>query len=201
MGSAEPAGTEGAGTRQRILDIALELFTSQGYDKTSLRQIAERLGHSKAAIYYHFASKEEILLALHLRLHEFGREALRSLDTDAAGATEWAALLDQLIGQMLEQRALFVLHERNQAAVEELHREHHLADHDDLQARFRTVLANAAIPAATRIRMACAFGAVMGGLVLAGDVFGDLPSDELGDALRAAVGDLLRPVASPAPDR
>ncbi|HEX3981907.1 MAG TPA: helix-turn-helix domain-containing protein, partial [Acidimicrobiales bacterium] len=57
-----PRGEPGD-TRERILDIALELFTTQGYDKTSLRQIAEQLGFSKAAIYYHFASKEDILLA------------------------------------------------------------------------------------------------------------------------------------------
>jgi len=67
-------------TRERILDIALELFTEQGYEKTSLRQIAERLGFSKAAIYYHFASKEDILIELHLRLHEFGRGALSGID-------------------------------------------------------------------------------------------------------------------------
>ncbi len=51
----------------------------QGYDKTSLREIAERLGFSKAAIYYHFASKADILMALHMRLHEFGREALDAM--------------------------------------------------------------------------------------------------------------------------
>ncbi len=50
--------------RNQILQVALELFTKQGYDKTSLRQIAERLEVSKAALYYHFTSKEEILRAL-----------------------------------------------------------------------------------------------------------------------------------------
>ena len=50
--------------RTRILQVALELFTKQGYDKTSLREIAERLEVSKAALYYHFMSKEEILRAL-----------------------------------------------------------------------------------------------------------------------------------------
>ena len=70
-----PMFDEQVGTRERILDIALDLFTGQGYEKTSLRQIAERLGFSKAAIYYHFASKEDILMALHMRLHEFGRGA------------------------------------------------------------------------------------------------------------------------------
>ena len=47
-------------TRERIQRVALELFTEQGYDKTSLREIAERLGVTKAALYYHFKSKEEL---------------------------------------------------------------------------------------------------------------------------------------------
>jgi AcrR family transcriptional regulator len=50
-------------TRERIKDIALELFTEQGYEQTSLREIAERLGVTKAALYYHFKSKEEIVRA------------------------------------------------------------------------------------------------------------------------------------------
>lgn len=48
-------------TRGRIQAVALELFTEQGYDATSLREIAERLGVTKAALYYHFKSKEEIV--------------------------------------------------------------------------------------------------------------------------------------------
>ncbi|MDN4486859.1 TetR/AcrR family transcriptional regulator [Demequina sp. SYSU T00039] len=51
-------------TRARIQDVALERFTSQGYDQTSLREIAEDLGVTKAALYYHFKSKEEILDSL-----------------------------------------------------------------------------------------------------------------------------------------
>ncbi len=41
--------------------VALELFAEQGYEKTSLREIAERLGVTKAALYYHFKSKEDIV--------------------------------------------------------------------------------------------------------------------------------------------
>lgn len=51
-------------TRERIQRIALELFTEQGYERTSLREIAERIGVTKAALYYHFSSKEEILGSL-----------------------------------------------------------------------------------------------------------------------------------------
>ncbi|GAA2457171.1 TetR family transcriptional regulator [Streptomyces glaucus] len=51
-------------TRQRIQDVALELFAEQGYEKTSLREIAERLEVTKAALYYHFKTKEEILVSI-----------------------------------------------------------------------------------------------------------------------------------------
>ena len=53
-----------ADTRQRALDVALELFAAQGYEKTSLREIAERLDVTKAALYYHFASKEALLTGI-----------------------------------------------------------------------------------------------------------------------------------------
>jgi AcrR family transcriptional regulator len=187
----EAAGDEPATTRERILDISLELFTDQGYDKTSLRQIAERLGFTKAAIYYHFASKGDILMALHMRLHEFGREALQALDDDTATPERWAQLLDQLIDQMLQHRALFMFHERNQAAIEALHQVRNDSDHEDLQMRFRQALSNEDLPVETRVRMSCAFGAVMGGLALSGDVFSALPAADLGDLLRSAVHALL----------
>jgi AcrR family transcriptional regulator len=51
-------------TRSRIQEIALELFAEQGYEKTSLREIAERLGVTKAALYYHFKTKDDIVASL-----------------------------------------------------------------------------------------------------------------------------------------
>jgi AcrR family transcriptional regulator len=183
-------------TREKILDIALELFSTQGYDKTSLREIAERLGFSKAAIYYHFASKEDILLALHKRLHDFGRGALETLGQVGATTEVWAELLDRLTGEMLEHRSLFILHERNQAAFEALHRENHPdMDHEDLQAKLRQALSDPGVSIAGRVRIACAFGAIMGCLVFSGEVFSDVSSEELGDALRGAVNDLLAPAS------
>ncbi|WP_341717464.1 TetR/AcrR family transcriptional regulator [Micromonospora sp. FIMYZ51] len=52
------------GTRERIKAVALELFTEQGYEATSLREVAERLGVTKAALYYHFKSKDEIVTSV-----------------------------------------------------------------------------------------------------------------------------------------
>ncbi|MCX4780731.1 TetR/AcrR family transcriptional regulator [Streptomyces sp. NBC_01264] len=63
MSSSGPQQRRGD-TRQRIQDVALELFAEQGYEKTSLREIAERLGVTKAALYYHFKTKEDIIISL-----------------------------------------------------------------------------------------------------------------------------------------
>jgi AcrR family transcriptional regulator len=51
-------------TRSRIQAVALELFIEHGYEATSLREIAERLGVTKAALYYHFKTKEDIVTSL-----------------------------------------------------------------------------------------------------------------------------------------
>jgi AcrR family transcriptional regulator len=56
--------TREAGTRTRIQQIALDLFIENGYEATSLREIAERLGVTKAALYYHFRTKDDIVQSL-----------------------------------------------------------------------------------------------------------------------------------------
>lgn len=44
-----------------VLAVAVELFNEQGYDRTSMRDLADRLGIAKSAIYHHVAGKEELL--------------------------------------------------------------------------------------------------------------------------------------------
>ena len=48
-------------TKQEILDAALELFSVQGYEATSISQLAETVGIRKASLYSHFENKQEIL--------------------------------------------------------------------------------------------------------------------------------------------
>jgi AcrR family transcriptional regulator len=50
--------------RERILGEALGLFLTHGYAGASLREIATALGTTKAAVYYHFPAKQDILTAL-----------------------------------------------------------------------------------------------------------------------------------------
>jgi AcrR family transcriptional regulator len=182
-------------TRERILDIALELFTEHGYDKTSLRDIAERLGTTKAALYYHFERKEDILLELHLRLHALGREALERLDDLEDGqqrADAWPGLLEDFIDQVVNNRELVLLHQRNHGALDALqYNERHQAENDDIEQQFRRILQSPDIPLERRVRMACSIGAVLGTLATGEAVFGDVPMDELAVLVRAAVSDLL----------
>jgi AcrR family transcriptional regulator len=56
--------TDGGSTRDRIREVALELFQTQGFAATSLRHIAERLGITKAALYYHYPSKSELIVSI-----------------------------------------------------------------------------------------------------------------------------------------
>jgi AcrR family transcriptional regulator len=180
----------GASTRERILDVALDLFTDQGFDGTSMREIAEQLHISKPAIYYHFASKEDILMALHMRLHEFGKAGLARLAGQPVTLEAWGSLLNQLVDQMVAQRKIFLMHERNQAALEKLHRKDHDDEHDDIQQRFRQALTDPSLPLRDRVRMACSLGAVLGGLLMAGDAFDNVSNAELGSLVQDAVRDL-----------
>jgi AcrR family transcriptional regulator len=58
---ARPATARGL-ARGRVLDAALALFAEHGVHGTSLQMIADRIGVSKAAVYYQFRSKEDIAL-------------------------------------------------------------------------------------------------------------------------------------------
>jgi AcrR family transcriptional regulator len=186
--AAEPTAPT---TRDRILDVALDLFTEQGFDGTSLREIAERLHVTKAALYYHFESKDDILMALHMRLHEFGRDALMRMGEEPVTLELWGELLDEVVDQILAQRQLFLMHERNQAALEKLHREEHDAEHEDLQNQFRQVLADTRVSLEDRVRIAASFGVLFSGLFLSGEAFASTTNEELGRLLRSVLRDVL----------
>lgn len=65
MINATPRTTRPRGqTRQLILDAALRRFAEHGYAATSVRDLADELGVTKAAVHYHFAAKEHIVLSL-----------------------------------------------------------------------------------------------------------------------------------------
>ena len=72
---AAARGDDRRQVRERLLETALALFTRQGFDGVSMRQIAETAGVSKANIYHHFQSKE----ALYLGIMQSSAERLSTL--------------------------------------------------------------------------------------------------------------------------
>lgn len=56
--------TQRGDTRERIQRVALELFAENGYENTALREVAEQLGITRPALYYHFKTKEDILAGI-----------------------------------------------------------------------------------------------------------------------------------------
>ncbi len=83
-------------TRARIQETALQLFAELGYEQTSLREIAERLGVTKAALYYHFTSKEEIVASLIEDVAASIDELVAWARTDTATAETRQAVLRRL---------------------------------------------------------------------------------------------------------
>lgn len=67
----EETTSKGERTRQAILDAAYDLFLTQGYSATSMRQVAGRSGLALGGIYNHFASKDEIFQALVIAKHPY----------------------------------------------------------------------------------------------------------------------------------
>ena len=61
-------------TKERILEIALELFAQSGYLGTSMSDIAKQLGITKGALYKHYTSKQEILNSIVERMNKMDYE-------------------------------------------------------------------------------------------------------------------------------
>lgn len=60
------------GRVEEVAEVALRLFLERGYDNTPMSLIAKRLGLTKAGIYHHFASKEDLLFLVHKTAMERG---------------------------------------------------------------------------------------------------------------------------------
>ncbi|MEU6007390.1 TetR/AcrR family transcriptional regulator [Streptomyces sp. NPDC001698] len=170
-------------TRQRIQDVALELFAEQGYEKTSLREIAERLDVTKAALYYHFKTKEEILVSLFESLTrpmeeliEWGRRQPHTLETKQ----EIVRRYDQALA---DAAPLFRFMQENQATVRELR----IGDaFKDRMRGLRDIIIDPGASMADQVRCVSAIFTLHAGMFVMQDVEGD-PEERRKAVLEVAI--------------
>jgi AcrR family transcriptional regulator len=89
-----------AGARERLVMAALDLFTEQGYDATTVAQIAERAGVTKSTFFRHFPDKRELLVAGQETLSRLLSEGISEAPENATPLEAVAAGLERVSGEM-----------------------------------------------------------------------------------------------------
>ncbi len=180
---------ENADTRTRIQEIALKLFVEQGYETTSLREIAEALGVTKAALYYHFKSKDEIVASLAEDRLRAVEELIAWARTQPRGDETRRELIRRYSDDLHQGRHHEIMRffERNQASLK-----NHPVMEKTRERTFEmlTFLVEPGDPAATRLRNSIALFALHASWFLLKDE--TLTDDERKAAALEVALDLLR---------
>ena len=96
-------------TRDQILGCALELFRERGFDKTTMRDIAEQAGVAVGAAYYYFQTKDELVLAFYGSLQAQVNAHLAEITKDGDFGRRFTRLLQFSIEQLAPYRSLVVV--------------------------------------------------------------------------------------------
>lgn len=90
---------KGIAKREEILDVALELFTQKGYDRTSVREIARLAGLSQAGLLHHFSTKEELFVEVLRRRDVRNREEFRASQDDPDSISRLVSIVRRNMSQ------------------------------------------------------------------------------------------------------
>jgi len=93
-------------TRQRLLDVAIALISRHGFAGTSLQMIADELGFTKAAIYYHFRTRDQLLIALMEPLLHQIRRVVETAESQQTPRTRMDAMVQGFAGVVARNRSL-----------------------------------------------------------------------------------------------
>jgi AcrR family transcriptional regulator len=80
-------------TRQKLLEVAMALISKHGCASTSLQMIADELGITKAAIYYHFRNRDELLVALMEPMLHQSLEVVEMAESQPTPRTQMEAMV------------------------------------------------------------------------------------------------------------
>lgn len=164
-------------TRQTIRDVALELFSTKGFEQTSLREIAERVGLTKASLYHHYASKQDLLLSIVEPLITGWRQIAEEIEKLPHSRENVRFVLDRCLDVMLGNQAIARIFLQDPAGL--------VAaagtvwqDLVELSQRLNRWLAGPDASTAQRLRAMAAFE-VIGAALGAGVYLGEVPGDEM----------------------
>ncbi|MFI9505634.1 TetR/AcrR family transcriptional regulator [Nocardia sp. NPDC052566] len=107
----------GGGTKLAIRDAALKLFGSKGFEQTSLREVADAVGITKASLYYHYASKLDLLVAIIDPIVDHMREVVDDLTAHTHDDAGIRAVLQHYLGGMIRHRDAGALCVRDAVAI------------------------------------------------------------------------------------
>jgi AcrR family transcriptional regulator len=182
-------------TRARIQQVAVELFAEHGYEGTSLREIAERLDVTKAALYYHFKSKEDIVRSLVEDYYGQIDALIAWARTQPTAAATRDEILRRYVAIVAEGDEVFRMLHQNQAAVNSFAAAKNRGElfHERMTALIE-LLTGPAAALDDRLRAAMALGGVSVGWMF----FADQVPDRA--ALCAAVLGIATDIAAGAPE-
>ncbi|TDC48098.1 TetR/AcrR family transcriptional regulator [Jiangella ureilytica] len=179
-------GRPGAGTAGNIREVALDLFSRQGYERSTLREIADALGISKAAVYYHYRTKVEILDDL-LRPMVDGEDwiiAEAESETAHIGSPAWRlTLVERYVDLLLAHRRVATYAMNDIAGVSNSTLLDRMRAND---ARLAALLANGDLSLEQRVRTSAALGVIVAILALP-----DVSNADLRPQLLRVVRDVL----------
>ncbi len=131
-----------ATTRQKILQVALQLFAERGYFGTSIDLIARHCQISKGLIYHYFQNKQEILVAILQAGIQTGHELLKGLDDIPDPYQQFAVMIERSFNEILRNQAYWRLyfHVLLQSMVLELFRDQLMKFYQEFTGYFRDLL-------------------------------------------------------------
>ena len=104
---------EKGNTKQEILEAALDLFSVQGFEATSISQIADAVGIRKASLYSHFENKQAILDALVQEvLKQYGEHSLFTREDWEKDTGDLPQTADDAV-KMIQGQIRYILHDRS----------------------------------------------------------------------------------------
>ncbi|MBP2329423.1 AcrR family transcriptional regulator [Kibdelosporangium banguiense] len=115
-------------TRQRLVDVAVRLFTEHSFAGTSLQMIANEMGITKAAVYHHFRTREELLTAVvEPTLHEL-RVVIETAEAQRTPYMRAEHLLTEYADMAVRHRAVVAVLTADAGAIAMLRSHHESGD-------------------------------------------------------------------------